>query len=87
MSTSQNTESPSAETASQSRPKSRAVRFLLQSCIVLFGLMLTGVLILVFALTMAYPNLPEIDAITSYRPKMPMRVFSADNMLIAEFGE
>ena len=87
MSTSQNTESPSTETASQSRPKSRAVRFLLQSCIVLFGLMLTGVLILVFALSMAYPNLPEIDAITSYRPKMPMRVFSADNMLIAEFGE
>lgn len=36
---------------------------------------------------MAYPNLPEIDAITSYRPKMPMRVFSADNVLIAEFGE
>lgn len=87
MSISQNTESPPAETASQSRPKSRAVRFLLQSCIVLFGLMLTGVLILVFALSMAYPNLPEIDAITSYRPKMPMRVFSADNMLIAEFGE
>ena len=87
MSTSQNTESPSTETASQPRPKSRAVRFLLQSCIVLFGLMLTGVLILVFALSMAYPNLPEIDAITSYRPKMPMRVFSADNMLIAEFGE
>ncbi len=49
--------------------------------------MFTGVLILVFALTMAYPNLPEIDAITSYRPKMPMRVFSADNVLIAEFGE
>lgn len=36
---------------------------------------------------MAYPNLPEIDAITSYRPKMPLRVYSADNMLIAEFGE
>lgn len=40
-----------------------------------------------FALTMAYPNLPELDSITSYRPKMPLRVFSADNMLIAEFGE
>nr|WP_230408409.1 penicillin-binding protein 1A [Undibacterium baiyunense] len=49
--------------------------------------MLTGVLVLVFAISMAYPNLPEIDAITSYRPKMPMRVFSADNVLIAEFGE
>jgi penicillin-binding protein 1A len=54
---------------------------------VVFGLFLTGVLTLIFAITMAYPNLPEIDAITSYRPKMPMRVFSADNVLIAEFGE
>jgi penicillin-binding protein 1A len=53
----------------------------------MLGLLLTGVLILIFAITMAYPNLPEIDAITSYRPKMPMRVFSADNVLIAEFGE
>ncbi|WP_227869814.1 penicillin-binding protein 1A [Undibacterium parvum] len=47
-----------------------------------------AVLLLIgFALTMAYPNLPELDAITSYKPKMPLRVFSADNMLIAEFGE
>ncbi|MFZ6746894.1 penicillin-binding protein 1A [Undibacterium sp. JH2W] len=54
---------------------------------VLFGLVVAGVLIVGFALTMAYPNLPELDLITSYRPKMPLRVFSADNMLIGEFGE
>lgn len=53
----------------------------------LIGLFLAGILIIGFALAMAYPNLPEIDSITSYRPKMPLRVFSADNMLIAEFGE
>ncbi|MBC7405677.1 MAG: penicillin-binding protein 1A [Cytophaga sp.] len=53
----------------------------------LLGLVFATVLVIGFALTMAYPNLPEIDAITSYRPKMPLRVFSADNMLIAEFGE
>lgn len=62
-------------------------RFILLFCLAIFGLFLAGILILVFAITMAYPNLPEIDAITSYRPKMPMRVFSADNVLIAEFGE
>ena len=54
---------------------------------IFFGIIASGVLFIVFALTMAYPNLPELDAITSYRPKMPLRVFSADNMLIAEFGE
>lgn len=54
---------------------------------IFFGTIVSAVLIIVFALTMAYPNLPDLDAITSYRPKMPLRVFSADNMLIAEFGE
>ncbi|MDO8179843.1 MAG: penicillin-binding protein 1A [Undibacterium sp.] len=63
------------------------VRTLLLISGTLIGLFLAGILIIGFALAMAYPNLPEIDSITSYRPKMPLRVFSADNMLIAEFGE
>ncbi|MFZ6654251.1 penicillin-binding protein 1A [Undibacterium sp. TJN19] len=62
-------------------------RILLGTGGVLLGLMVAGLLMVGFALTMAYPNLPELDSITSYRPKMPLRVFSADNMLIAEFGE
>ncbi|HEY1042658.1 MAG TPA: penicillin-binding protein 1A [Telluria sp.] len=45
------------------------------------------VLVIVFALAMAYPNLPSLDTLTDYRPKMPLRVFSADNVLIGEFGE
>ncbi|GGI19568.1 penicillin-binding protein 1A [Oxalicibacterium faecigallinarum] len=44
-------------------------------------------LIVVFALAMAYPNLPALDSITEYRPKIPLRIFSADNVLIGEFGE
>lgn len=70
-------------------PKQRSVmlRWVIYSCIFIFGLAISGLLIIAFAVTMAYPNLPEIDAITSYRPKMPMRIFSADNVLIAEFGE
>lgn len=62
-------------------------RILLGTGGVLLGLAVAGVLIIGFALTVAYPNLPELDSITSYRPKMPLRVFSADNMLIGEFGE
>jgi penicillin-binding protein 1A len=63
------------------------LRIFLGAIIALTGLLASIALLIGFALTMAYPNLPEIDAITSYRPKMPLRVFSADNMLIAEFGE
>ncbi|OON59835.1 penicillin-binding protein [Massilia sp. KIM] len=53
----------------------------------LFGLAVIGVLVVVFALAMAYPNLPALDTITDYRPKMPLRIFTADNVLIGEFGE
>ena len=55
------------------------------------GLVIAGalaVLILVaMALAVAYPNLPETSSLTDYRPKLPMRVYSADGVLIGEFGD
>ncbi|KQV87761.1 penicillin-binding protein [Massilia sp. Root351] len=33
------------------------------------------------------PNLPELDAVTDYQPKIPLRIYTADNALIGEFGE
>jgi penicillin-binding protein 1A len=39
------------------------------------------------ALAVAYPNLPEISSLTDYRPKLPMRVYSADGLQLGEFGE
>ncbi|MBR7801646.1 penicillin-binding protein 1A [Undibacterium fentianense] len=78
---------PSEQPEQEKKPISPLARIFINIALIFFGLCLTGLLILVFAITMAYPNLPEIDAITSYRPKMPLRVFSADNVLIAEFGE
>ncbi|MEF7616424.1 penicillin-binding protein 1A [Aquincola sp. MAHUQ-54] len=57
----------------------------------LFGLAAAGgiaVLALVaIALAVAYPNLPEISGLADYRPKLPMRVYAADNVLLAEYGE
>ncbi len=51
------------------------------------ALFVIGVLILIFVLAMAYPNLPALDTLMDYRPKIPLRIFSADNVLIGEFGE
>jgi penicillin-binding protein 1A len=51
------------------------------------GLAVIVVLLAGFILMMAYPTLPDIDALATYQPKIPLRVFSADNMLIGEFGE
>jgi penicillin-binding protein 1A len=61
--------------------------FLMMAVISILGLILAGVLLLVFGLALAYPNLPSLDTLTDYRPKMPLRIYSADNVLIGEFGE
>ncbi len=39
------------------------------------------------ALAVAYPNLPDISALSDYRPKQPLRVYTADGVIIGEFGE
>jgi penicillin-binding protein 1A len=71
----------------KSRPQHSPKRILLTLLAALAGLGVCGVLVVVFGLAMAYPNLPALDTLTDYRPKMPLRIFTADNVLIGEFGE
>ena len=40
-----------------------------------------------YVLLIVVPNLPSLDALTDYRPKIPLRVYTADQVLIGEFGE
>ena len=55
------------------------------------GLALAGalsvLLMVAVALAVAYPNLPDVSDLSDYRPKLPMRVYSADGVVIGEFGE
>jgi penicillin-binding protein 1A len=48
---------------------------------------LAGVLLLLFVFALAYANLPSIDTLTDYQPRIPLRVWTADGVLIGEFGE
>ncbi|HTS85527.1 MAG TPA: penicillin-binding protein 1A [Usitatibacter sp.] len=34
-----------------------------------------------------WPNLPSLDVLTDYRPKVPLRIYSAEGEQIGEFGE
>ncbi len=34
-----------------------------------------------------YPDLPSLEALTNYQPKLPLRVYSEDGYLLAEYGE
>lgn len=49
------------------------------------AILLAGLLIIAILLT--YPRLPDLDILTDYRPKIPLRVYTQDKVLIGEFGE
>ena len=50
-------------------------------------LAIAGVLAVSIAVLLANDRLPPLDALTDYRPKVPLRVYTADGQLIGEFGE
>lgn len=74
-----------------SQAPQRAGRWLLRALAWAAGLALAGAislsLVVGVALAVAYPNLPEVVSLGDYRPKLPLRVYSADGLLLGEFGE
>ncbi len=51
------------------------------------SLALAAVGVIALTLALLYPNLPSIDAVTDYRPKLPLKIYTAEGDLIGEFGE
>jgi penicillin-binding protein 1A len=73
------------------REKYDALGWLPRLAINLAGLAVAGFAALAIftsiALAVAYPNLPDISELQDYRPKLPLRIYSAEGALIGEFGE
>ena len=86
---------PSASPSTNLKPRLEKrpnwLRWLMKLCLWGGVLALSGlvalVLFLAVALSVAYPNLPDISDLSDYRPKLPLRVYSADGVVIGEFGE
>ena len=55
--------------------------------VALIGAGAFALLMALFTALFIVPNLPSIDGLTDYKPKIPLRVYTADNVLIGEFGE
>ena len=53
----------------------------------LIGAMVSAVLVATITISFMVPNLPDIGSLTDYRPRMPMRIYSSDGVLLGEFGE
>ena len=63
-----------------SRLKSRPV-------LIALTLILLPTILLGLAAILSYPSLPSLEALTDYRPKIPLRIYSAEGTLLGEFGE
>ncbi|MDR5744105.1 penicillin-binding protein 1A [Caballeronia sp. LZ029] len=62
-------------------------RLMLGFFVSVFALVVCAGLVLGYALVVAMPNLPSLEALTDYKPKVPLRIYTADHVLIGEFGE
>src|SRR4051794_36777823 len=51
------------------------------------SLVLVAMGVAALTVVLLWPNLPSLQVLTDYRPKIPLRVYSADGELIGEFGE
>ena len=64
-----------------------ALRWFLYPSLVLLGLAFMGAALVGIIVILAYPQLPSLEVLTDYQPKIPLRVYTADGYLIGEFGE
>ncbi|MBU0750928.1 MAG: penicillin-binding protein 1A [Gammaproteobacteria bacterium] len=63
------------------------LRWLFYPLLVLLGLILIALCLAGIVLILAYPQLPSLEVLTDYRPRIPLRVYTSDGHLIGEFGE
>ncbi|PUE50744.1 penicillin-binding protein [Limnohabitans sp. 2KL-1] len=83
--------SDASHSTRQSPRSSLLGRRLTQLLLWALGLVAAGLVVLLMvvavAMVMAYPNLPDISDLADYKPKLPLRVYTADGQLMGEFGE
>src|SRR5690625_2764473 len=79
--------SKTSRSSGQSIPGSGFVHFFIKLGVLIIGLGVSAALLLALALALAWPNLPDLSAMTDYRPRVPLRIYTADKVLIGEFGE
>ncbi len=67
--------------------KSTGARLLLWMIAIPCATALVALMLTLMGLAIAYTRLPDISSLQNYQPKLPLRIFTAEGNLIAEFGE
>ena len=63
------------------------LRFLAFPLVLLAALAGAGACLAGLVVALAWPNLPSLELLTDYQPKIPLRVYTIEGALIGEFGE
>jgi penicillin-binding protein 1A len=84
--TTQKTERTSRITTSASVP-TWLMKLVVWSIGIVIAVFLSILLVVGVAMVVAYPNLPDISDLADYKPKLPLRIYTADGQLMGEFGE
>ena len=63
------------------------LRWWLYPALAALAFTLLPLLLLMFAAMLTYSSLPSLNVLTDYKPKIPLRVYSAEGVLLGEFGE
>ncbi|WP_059413824.1 penicillin-binding protein 1A [Cupriavidus basilensis] len=61
-------------------------RVVAKAAIATLALAAASTLLAGFAAVVSLRQLPDVDALRDYRPDLPLRIFTSDNVLIGEFG-
>ncbi|OZI47929.1 penicillin-binding protein 1A [Bordetella genomosp. 5] len=77
----------SPNSAGRAWSRARIKQWAVRAAVAMAGLGLCGAIAIGLALALAWPSLPELHAMTDYRPRVPLRIYTADKVLIGEFGE
>jgi penicillin-binding protein 1A len=82
---------PESERASRSFASTSVPSWLVKLAMWGVGIAIAGLLSILLvvgvAMVVAYPNLPDISDLADYKPKLPLRIYTADGQLMGEFGE
>ena len=62
-------------------------RFLWFPLVLMAGTAAIAACLATLLLLIIYPNLPSLEVLTDYQPKIPLRVYTEEGALIGEFGE
>src|SRR5918992_501296 len=63
------------------------IRYVVLPLAAVAGLAVAAVIAVGLVVVLAYPQLPSLEALTAYQPKIPLRIYTAEGVLIGEFGE